>query len=91
MALTKQTVVSELAFDEFGVLRVRTSTRVLDDDGSLIGEKYHRAAFPPSADFTTVPAGRLRQHAQIEWTPAVIAAWQARVAAMAPQQRPSEP
>lgn len=75
MALTKQTVITQIAFDENSVLHVRTTTRVLDDDGSMLGENNKRVTFPPTTPLADVPTARLRQHCQIEWTPAVIAAY----------------
>lgn len=80
MALTKQTVISQISFDEVGILSVRTTVRVLDDDGSTLGEKYNRTVYPPNTPLADVPTARLRQHCQIEWTPAVIAAYIAQLA-----------
>jgi hypothetical protein len=60
-----------------GQLELRR-TRVITDGDDLIGERHHRVVlYPGDPSISTYPA-RVRQIAQIIWTPAVIAAWQAR-------------
>jgi hypothetical protein len=78
MALTKQVIISEITFNEWGVLHVQTTTRALDDDGTEIGKRYSRTTVPPTTAIADVPTQRLKQHCQIEWTPAVIAAYRAK-------------
>lgn len=75
--LTKETVIDKIEILEDGTIQIRRALRVFDDDGSLIGQQYHREVLIPTTPLASVPAGRLRQHAQVEWTPAVIAAYQA--------------
>ena len=52
MALTKETVISQMTVDEHGNVSVRTSTRIFDD-GVMVAETYHRktiAADDPDDD-----------------------------------------
>lgn len=58
-----------------GVLEVRQTVRAFDDDGSLIGERHHRGTFTPGTALTSIPAGRIRQVANLIWTQAVIDAY----------------
>jgi hypothetical protein len=78
VAITKQVVISQIMFDEWGVLHVQTTKRAFDDDGTEIGKSYSRTTYPPTTAIADVPTQRLKQHAQIEWTPAVIAAYRAK-------------
>lgn len=58
-----------------GVLEVRRTVRAYDDDGSFIGERHHRVAYPPTTDPNTLPAGRLRRVAIAVWTQNTIDAY----------------
>jgi len=81
MAITKQLVIDKIEILEDGVIQVRRVLRVLDDDGTVIGERYQREAFVPTTPLPTVTSARVRAHAQLEWTPQVIAAYEAKLAA----------
>ena len=73
---TKQQVIDRISIEEDGVLLVRRALRVFDDDGTKIGERFHRATYTPGQDVTNEPP-RIRQLANFLWTPAVIAAYAA--------------
>jgi hypothetical protein len=74
MAITKQQVVARIEVLEDGVLQVQRAVRVHDDDGSLLGERFHRETWPPTTDPATLPP-RVRAIANVVWTQAVIDAW----------------
>jgi hypothetical protein len=80
MALTKSVVIDRIDIMADGVMFLRTVTRAFDDDGSVIGERIVRQALTPGLDVTAQPA-RVRQICNVVWTPAVIAAYQAALAA----------
>ena len=58
-----------------GILEVRRTIRAFDDDGTFIGERHHRGTFTPGTALTELPAGRIRQVANVVWTQAVIDAY----------------
>jgi hypothetical protein len=76
MALTKETVVDRIEITEDGSIQVRRGTYILEDGVRIEGPRYHRTAYVPGADISAEPA-RVRAIAQVVWTPAVIAAYQA--------------
>lgn len=76
MALTKQQVVARVEILEDGVLQVQRAVRAYDDDGSLLGERFHRTTYIPGQDMTGEPP-RLRSIANAVWTQAVIDAYKA--------------
>lgn len=59
------------------VLEVRRTIRAFDDDGTFIGERHHRGTFIPGTAIADLPAGRIRQIANLLWTPEVVASYQA--------------
>ena len=76
MTKDQQLVITIL---DSGILEVRRTVRAFDDDGSFLGERHHRGTFTPGTPLTDLPAGRIRQVANVVWTAAVIAAYQASV------------
>jgi len=62
-------------------LQVREATRILKD-GDQIAQTYHRWSFAPGSDISEMPAN-VQAIAAAAWTPAVIAAYEAQVAANA--------
>lgn len=78
--MTKVTVLDKIEILDSGVIQVRVALRAIDDDGTLIGQRYHRAAYPPTTRITDIPHPRVRAHASVAWTPEVIAAYQASTA-----------
>ena len=79
MALTKETVVDQITVTENGIVLFREATRVVED-GNEIAKTYHRTSLIPGQDLTGQPE-RVVRIAQTVWTPAVIAAYAAQVAA----------
>lgn len=86
MALTEQTVIDKIEVLEDGTLQVRTATRVLRD-GARIAETYNREALTPGQSLTGRPAN-VTAIATAVWTPAVVAAHAAKVAAQGPPPNP---
>ena len=81
MALTEQKVIDKIEVVENGTLQVREATRILKD-GDQIAQTYHRFSFSPGSDISDQPAN-VQAIAAAAWTPAVIAAYEAQVAANA--------
>jgi cell division FtsZ-interacting protein ZapD len=81
MALTEQKVIDKIEVVENGTLQVREATRILKD-GDQIAQTYHRWSFAPGSDISEMPAN-VQAIAAAAWTPAVIAAYEAQVAANA--------
>ena len=79
MALTEQKVIDKIEVVENGTLQVREATRILKD-GNQIAQTYHRWSFAPGSDISEMPAN-VQAIAAAAWTPAVIAAYEAAVAA----------
>jgi hypothetical protein len=82
MALTKQQVIDKIEVVENGTLQVRQVTRIMED-GQQLSSSYHRWSFAPGSDVSDQPAN-VQAIATAAWTPAVIAAYQAQLAASAP-------
>lgn len=78
MALTKD-VQDWVTITPDGVFEHRRTTTAYDDDGSVLGTRHHRVAYPPNTDKATMPP-KLAAIANVVWTPAVIAAWVAKQA-----------
>jgi DNA-binding transcriptional LysR family regulator len=83
MALTETKVIDNITITENGIILYREATRILKD-GDEIAKTYHRSSLTPAQDLTGVPSNVVAI-CNTAWTPAVIAAYQAQVAA---QQRP---
>jgi len=79
MALTKETVVDQITVTENGVVLYREATRIVDD-GKQLSETYHRTSLTPGQDLIGIPANVVAI-CNVAWTPAVIAAYQAKIAA----------
>jgi DNA-binding transcriptional LysR family regulator len=79
MALTKQTVVDQITVTENGIVLYREATRIMED-GNQLSQTYHRTSLTPGQDLTGQPE-KVVAIAQAAWTPEVIAAYQAQVAA----------
>lgn len=75
MAFTKD-ILDYLSITPDGVFEYRRVARVFED-GELLGERNHRTTYPPDTDKATMPP-KLAAIANIVWTPAVIAAWEAK-------------
>jgi hypothetical protein len=82
MAITKDTVIDLVQVLEDGTIQLRRARYFLEDGvRDQDSRQYHRATFTPNQALTEVPAGKLRQTAAIWWTPEIITAYVAKLAA----------
>jgi DNA-binding transcriptional LysR family regulator len=81
MALTKSTVIDQITVTENGIILYREATRIMEDSNELT-KTYHRSSLIPGQDLTGIPANVVAI-CNVAWTEAVIAAYQAQVAAQA--------
>jgi hypothetical protein len=81
MALTKETIVDQITVTEDKTVLYREATRIMED-GKQLSQTYHRTSLAPDADLTSVPTNVVAICNAV-WTPAVIAAYEAQVAANA--------
>jgi hypothetical protein len=79
MALTKEVVIDKVEVVENGTLQVREVTRILEN-GKQLSSSYHRWSFAPGSDVSDQPAN-VQAIASAVWTPEIIAAYEAQVAA----------
>jgi hypothetical protein len=79
MALTKETVVDQITIQENGIILYREATRIIED-GKELTKTYHRSSLTPGQDLTGQPE-KVVAIANTVWTPAVIAAYKAAIAA----------
>jgi archaellum component FlaF (FlaF/FlaG flagellin family) len=79
MSITKSTTVDQITVTENGTVLYREATRIMED-GNQISQTYHRSSLTPGQDLTGVPAN-VAAICNVAWTEAVIAAYQAQVAA----------
>ena len=83
MALTKTTSVDQITVIENGSVFYREATRIMED-GNQISQTYHRTSLTPGQDLTGQPAN-VTAICNAAWTQEVIDAYNAQVAAQAPQ------
>ena len=83
MALTKETVVDQITVTENGIVLYREATRIMED-GKELSKTYHRTSLTPGQDLAGQPANVVAI-CNVAWTPEVISAYQAQVAAQAAQ------
>lgn len=81
MAITKEKVIDQITVTENGIVLYREATRIMED-GEQLSQTYHRTSLTPAQDLTGVPANVVAI-CNVAWTPEVIAAYQAQVAANA--------
>ena len=79
MALTETKVIDQITITENGIVLYREATRILKD-GEQIAQTFHRTSLTPSQDLTGVPSNVVAI-CNTAWTDAVIATYQAQVAA----------
>ena len=79
MAITKSTAVDQITVTENGIVLYREATRVVED-GNQIAKTFHRTSLTPGQDLTGQPANVVAI-CNTAWTPEVIAAYQAQMAA----------
>lgn len=79
MSFTETKVIDQITVTENGTVLYREATRTFKD-GVLIAQNYHRTSLTPGQDLTGQPA-QVVAIAQAAWTPEIIAAYEAQVAA----------
>jgi hypothetical protein len=79
MALTKEKVIDQITVTENGAILYREATRIIED-GVQISQTYHRSSLTPASDLSGIPANVVAICNAV-WTPEVIAAYQAQIAA----------
>ena len=79
MALTKEVSVDQITVCENGIVLVRETTTI-KEDGVELSKKYHRTSLTPGQDLTGQPEN-VAAICNLTWTPAIIAAYEAQVAA----------
>ena len=79
MAITENKVIDQITVTENGTVLYREATRILKD-GEQIAQTYHRTSLTPAQDLTGQPANVVAI-CNAAWTPEVVAAYQAQVAA----------
>ena len=84
MSLTKTTTVDQITVTENGTVLYREATRIMED-GVQLSQTFHRSSLTPAQDLTGVPANVVAI-CNTAWTPEVIAAYQAQVAAQESQR-----
>ena len=80
MALTKETVVDKIEVLEMGQVQVRTATRIMEN-GTQLSQSFHRHVLAPADDLTNENA-KVVAIANATWTPEVISAYEAMMAAL---------
>jgi DNA-binding transcriptional LysR family regulator len=85
MSLTKNTTVDQITVTENGIVLYREATRIMED-GKQLSQTYHRSSLTPAQDLTGVPANVVAI-CNAAWTPEVVAAYQAQVAAQAAERQ----
>ena len=84
MPITKETVVDQITVTENGSVFYREATRIMED-GQQLSQTYHRSSVMPGQVLTGIPA-KVAAICNTVWTPEVVAAFQAEVAAQQPSQ-----
>jgi DNA-binding transcriptional LysR family regulator len=79
MSLTESKIIDQITVTEFGIVLYREATRIFRD-GEQIAQTFHRNSLIPEQDLSGVPSN-VAAIATAAWTPDVIAAYEAQVAA----------
>jgi hypothetical protein len=79
MAIEKNTVTDQITVAENGSIYYREATRIIED-GAVLAESFHRTSLQPGDDLTGHPE-RVVAIAGVVWTPEVVAAYKAQMAA----------
>ena len=85
MAITKEKVIDQITVNENGVVLYREATRIMED-GNQLSQTYHRSSLIPGQDLAGQPANVVAI-CNAAWTPEVIAAYQAQVAAQVAERQ----
>lgn len=86
MALEKTTSVDQITVTENGIVLFREATRITED-GKELSKTYHRTSLTPGQDLAGQPAN-VAAICNVAWTPEVISAYQAQMAAQAAKSAP---
>ena len=79
MTITKEAVIDQITVCENGIILYREATKIIED-GVELTKKYHRTSLTPGQDLAGQPANVVAI-CNAAWTPEVVAAYQAQVAA----------
>ena len=79
MALSEVKVIDKIEVTENGVVQIREATRIVKD-GEVIAQTYHRSTIAPGQDYSDQDV-KVKAICQAAHTPAVIAAYEAALAA----------
>lgn len=79
MALTETIKVDQIEVVENGSIQVRTAT-IIEKDGAELTRTFHRHVKHPGSDISNEDP-KVQAIANVIWTPEVIAAYQASIAA----------
>jgi hypothetical protein len=79
MSLSETKVIDQITVTENGTVLYREATRILKD-GEQIAQTFHRTSLTPVQDLTGQPE-QVVAICNVAWTPEVIAAYEAQVAA----------
>jgi hypothetical protein len=88
MPITETKVIDKIEAVENGTIQVREATRIMKD-GEQIAQTFHRFSFAPGSDVSGQPAN-VQAVANAVWTPEVISAYQAQLAAVRLSDAPSQ-
>ncbi len=80
--LSKLSVIDKVEVLENGVIQVRTANRIMED-GVMLSQSYHRHVVTPVDDYSTQD-DKVKAICAATFTPEVVAAYQAQIAANAP-------
>ncbi len=84
MTIAKEVKIDQITVTESGVVLFREATTITED-GNEIAKKYHRTSLTPGQDLTGQPA-QVVAICNTAWTPEVVAAYQAMIAAQRAEQ-----
>jgi hypothetical protein len=73
MALTKEVAVDQITVIENGIVLVRKTTTIKEND-VVISKQYHRTSFAPEDDISSQPTN-VKAICAVAWTPEIIAAY----------------
>ena len=88
MSLSETKVIDQITVTENGTVLYREATRILKD-GEQIAQTFHRTSLTPGQDLAGHDA-KVIAIATAAWTPEVVAAYEAQVAAQAAAMQPAE-
>lgn len=70
MSLEKKTLVDKIEVLENGVIQIRESTRILEDEVT-ISSTFHRFVLSPGQDISTMP-DNVKAICNAAWTPDIV-------------------